>query len=71
MDVHALANMNHLKAHLGESVNLGPLGWEYILTDRVCSHQNPEISRETLAHETSPAEQKDARDVCTWLYLSF
>ena len=50
MDVHALANLNHLKTHLGKSVALGQLGQDYRLTYWVCSHQNPEISRETLAH---------------------
>ena len=50
VDVHALANLNHLKAHSGESVTLRPLGRVYRLTDKVCSHQSPEISRETLTH---------------------
>ena len=58
MDVHALANLNHLNAHLEESVTLGPLVREYRLTDRVCCYQSPEISRDTLAHEMSPTEQK-------------
>ncbi|XP_043342340.1 antiviral innate immune response receptor RIG-I-like [Cervus canadensis] len=61
MDDHALANLNNMKAHLGESVALVPLGQEYSLTDRVCSHQSPETSRETLAHQTSPTEQKGCK----------
>ena len=28
VDVHAVANLNHLKAHSGESATLGPLGLE-------------------------------------------
>ena len=50
VDVHALANLNHLKAHSRESVALRTLGPEYRFTDRVCSNQGPEVSRETLAH---------------------
>ena len=50
MDVHALSNMSHLKAHSGESVTMETLGQEYSLKDRVCSDQSIEISRETLAH---------------------
>ena len=50
MDVQALANLNHLKAHSGESIALGSLGRVCMFTDRVCSDQSIEISRETLAH---------------------
>ena len=71
MDVQALVNLNRLKDHSGESVALEPLGREDRLTDRLCSHQSPEKSRETLAHQTSPTEHKDARDVFTWLFLYF
>ena len=38
--------------------------------DRVCSHQSPEISRETLAHFASPTDQKGCK-VCVHLALPF
>ena len=59
-----------LKAHLGKSAALGPLGWEYTLTDRACSHQSPEISRVTLAHWTSPTEQ-EGRNGCMHMDVTF
>ena len=70
MDVPTLANLNNLKAHSRESVALGPLGREYRLTDRVCPHQSPEISRETLAHYTSPTEEKGFKS-CVHVPLAF
>ena len=50
VDVHTPANPNPWKAQPGKSVDLGPLGCEYRLRDRECSHQSPEISREALAY---------------------
>ena len=71
MDVQSLANLKHLKAHSKESDTLRTLGWVYRLTDKVCSHQSPEISRETLAHFASPTEEKGHKGCVQVAVLSF
>ena len=58
MYFQALASLNHFWVHSRDSVALGPLGQVCWLTDRVCSQQSPEFSRENLAHYSSPTEQR-------------
>ena len=71
MGVQSLANLKHLKAHSRKSVALRTPGWVYRLTDKVCSHQSPEISRETLAHFASPTEEKGRKGCVHVAVLSF